>query len=493
MVLKALDDDPDSGAFAGDDGPDATSRCAVGLFGLSPAGPMSRRELRDAELAASAARRASMPSLSLFPGEKPGARSNGAAKPRTRLLARLAGLRRSLARDEAELAGSAERAQSGARAGIREEPVVVLRILAHQLAGKHVHARCRVTGGLEALEEHVGYTAGASRLLVNDPWAMAALGASVPAIAMGGFLVARFMRLPHSNPKASPLRAAPGEEGEMFVLYQSEVPIGGPSASMSMFCIKVEAFLRAAKIPFCTKPAMAFQGPKGKLPFAKHGSTTTCDSHYMLEYLLNTFSKEGTSREHAESNRKGDAAGMLGDLALPGTMDARQLAVAKAIEVVIEHRLYYNSMMHRWIDDSGFGILLKGVFSAIPAAMRMVMPYIARRKTWDAMVAQGVATHHVSDVDRREIEDWDTVATLFETSGTPFLGGDAPCPQDCTLFAALDSLLNTPFPSEAKDHVIAKHPALVEYADAFRARFFPDAGPVDMAVRRESKFVLTKP
>ena len=41
MVLKALDDDPDSGAFAGDDGPDATSRCAVGLFGLSPAGPMS--------------------------------------------------------------------------------------------------------------------------------------------------------------------------------------------------------------------------------------------------------------------------------------------------------------------------------------------------------------------------------------------------------------------------------------------------------------------
>ncbi|KAA0154493.1 hypothetical protein FNF29_02370 [Cafeteria roenbergensis] len=436
MVLKALDDDPDSGAFAGDDGPDATSRCAVGLFGLSPAGPMSRRELRDAELAASAARRASMPSLSLFPGEKSGARSNGAAKPRTRLLARLAGLRRSLARDEAELAGST---------------------------------------------------------VVNDPWAMAALGASVPAIAMGGFLVARFMRLPHSNPKASPLRAAPGEEGEMFVLYQSEVPIGGPSASMSMFCIKVEAFLRAAKIPFCTKPAMAFQGPKGKLPFAKHGSTTTCDSHYMLEYLLNTFSKKGTSREHAESTRKGDAAGMLGDLALPGTMDARQLAVAKAIEVVIEHRLYYNSMMHRWIDDSGFGILLKGVFSAIPAAMRMVMPYIARRKTWDAMVAQGVATHHVSDVDRREIEDWDTVATLFETSGTPFLGGDAPCPQDCTLFAALDSLLNTPFPSKAKDHVIAKHPALVEYADAFRARFFPDAGPVDMAVRRESKFVLTKP
>ncbi len=98
------------------------------------------------------------------------------------------------------------------------------------------------------------FAAGALSAVVNDPWAMAALGASVPAIAMGGFLVARFMRLPHSNPKASPLRAAPGEEGEMFVLYQSEVPIGGPSASMSMFCIKVEAFLRAAKIPFCTKP-----------------------------------------------------------------------------------------------------------------------------------------------------------------------------------------------------------------------------------------------
>lgn len=41
LVLKALDDDPSSGAFAGDEGADAGSRCAVGLFGLSPAGPMS--------------------------------------------------------------------------------------------------------------------------------------------------------------------------------------------------------------------------------------------------------------------------------------------------------------------------------------------------------------------------------------------------------------------------------------------------------------------
>lgn len=98
------------------------------------------------------------------------------------------------------------------------------------------------------------FAAGALSAIVNDPWALATIGVSVPAFAMGGFLVARFMRLPHSDPKPSPLRAAAGEEGEMFVLYQSEVPIGGPSASMSMFCIKVEAFLRAAKIPFSTKP-----------------------------------------------------------------------------------------------------------------------------------------------------------------------------------------------------------------------------------------------
>lgn len=71
-----------------------------------------RRELRDAELAASAARRASMQSVSLFPSETPGVRGSGATKPRTRLLARLAGLRRSLACDEAELAGTAGESRS---------------------------------------------------------------------------------------------------------------------------------------------------------------------------------------------------------------------------------------------------------------------------------------------------------------------------------------------------------------------------------------------
>ncbi|KAA0154494.1 hypothetical protein FNF29_02371 [Cafeteria roenbergensis] len=324
----------------------------------------------------------------------------------------------------------------------------------------------------------------------SDPWALAAVGIAVPAVLMGKFLVTRFFTLPHSEPEPSPKRAVPGEEDEVFVLYQGKQSIAGPSGSLSIFCLKVETFLRVAKIPFSVKGALPSTAPKGKIPFAKHGSTTTCDSHYMLEYLLNTFSKEGTSREHAESTRKGDAAGMLGDLALPGTMDARQLAVAKAIEVVIEHRLYYNGMMLRWGHDDGFAKITKIFFGAVPAIIKPFILRMVRRNVWDTMRAQGVATHHVSDVDRREIEDWDTVATLFETSGTPFLGGDAPCPQDCTLFAALDNLLNTPFPSKAKDHVIAKHPALVEYADAFRARFFPDAGPVDMAVRRESKLVM---
>ena len=87
----------------------------------------------------------------------------------------------------------------------------------------------------------------------SDPWALAAVGIAVPAVLMGKFLVTRFFTLPHSEPEPSPKRAVPGEEDEVFVLYQGKQSIAGPSGSLSIFCLKVETFLRVAKIPFSVK------------------------------------------------------------------------------------------------------------------------------------------------------------------------------------------------------------------------------------------------
>ena len=98
-----------------------------------------------------------------------------------------------------------------------------------------------------------GHVLLAMAAFFSDPWALVAVGIAVPAVLMGKFLITRFFMLPHSDPEPSPKRAVSGEEDEVFVLYQGKQSIVGPSGSLSIFCLKVETFLRVANIPFSIK------------------------------------------------------------------------------------------------------------------------------------------------------------------------------------------------------------------------------------------------
>jgi len=241
--------------------------------------------------------------------------------------------------------------------------------------------------------------------------------------------------------------------------------------------------------------ASPLTAPKGKIPFATHGSSAVSDSHDIVAYLLRTHSRESGGRDMAVSARPADKRslpGMLGDLRLPGSMDPGRLGAARALEALLEHRSYYHTMMHRWGGDAGFEKLVRIFFGSIPALLRPVITTMVRKQVWATLRAQGIAAHADEDIASREREDWDTVAAVLGgTPGAPrYLGGDHPCAEDCTLFAALDSCLNTPFPSEGKRYLLERHPALVDYCDAFRSRFFPEAGPPVDAVRRGNAFMF---
>ena len=243
-------------------------------------------------------------------------------------------------------------------------------------------------------------------------------------------------------------------------------------------------------------PAVAaspLSAPRGKIPFAEHGSTSICDSSDMVAYLLRTHSRDAGGRELAVSARESDRGsdGMLGDLVLPGAVPPARLGAARAAEALLEHRSYYHTMLGRWGDDEGFATLVSLFFSEVPGPLRGPVTSMVRKGVATSLMSQGIAAHAPEDIARREREDWDTVAAVL--GGTPdapgYLGGRGPCAEDCTLFAALDSCLNTPFPGEGKRHLLARHPTLVAYADAFRARFFPDKGPVVAAVRERSELI----
>lgn len=66
----------------------------------------------------------------------------------------------------------------------------------------------------------------------------------------------------------------------MISLYQPAPAWGVLNASP--FCMKLELYLRLAKIPYETKLANPLKAPNGKVPYIKDGDQTIGDSSFII-------------------------------------------------------------------------------------------------------------------------------------------------------------------------------------------------------------------
>lgn len=53
----------------------------------------------------------------------------------------------------------------------------------------------------------------------------------------------------------------------MITLHQPPPPPGWNVPNMSPFCVKLETYLRMAKLPYQTAPGNPLQAPLGKIPY----------------------------------------------------------------------------------------------------------------------------------------------------------------------------------------------------------------------------------
>lgn len=83
------------------------------------------------------------------------------------------------------------------------------------------------------------------------PWMIGCVVGACTTAALLCYNYIRFFTQPEaSKALPAPVKAAPTDKYEVFVLHQGLPSIKGPSGSLSGFCLKMEAFLRVAKIPF---------------------------------------------------------------------------------------------------------------------------------------------------------------------------------------------------------------------------------------------------
>jgi glutathione S-transferase len=214
----------------------------------------------------------------------------------------------------------------------------------------------------------------------------------------------------------------------------------------SLFCVKAEALLRLAKIPyrrteFSGNPASL---PKGKLPMIRHGGKDIPDSYFIGEYLK---SLPGYSLDQGLSDQ--------------------QHADAFAYVKMGEEFLYWAVLSERWLEDANWANTRNIYFGNIPALIRGPVTSLIRKGAVKSARAHGMGRH--SPEERFQLGERCLKALSARLSSHPFISGDKPSGYDAAIYGFLVNILDCPQINPRLNAAARKLPALVEYCDRLYA------------------------
>lgn len=232
----------------------------------------------------------------------------------------------------------------------------------------------------------------------------------------------------------------------MITLYQYPAVWG--LASLSPFCIKVEAFLRVAGLPYKVEVIRnPGKGPKGKLPFITTGSEVIADSSVIIDTLTDKFALDGLRLESPQAQ-----------------------AQASALRAMIEESLYFILLYSRWVDPRGFAAIKREFLPLFPMGIGGLALSILRRRLRAQAFAQGIGRHDAGTVYGQGREQLRTLA--FFLGDRRYFFEDKFSAIDATAFAFLVTILRQPFSTPLQEE-LNRHPNLLAYCSRLEIRCFP--------------------
>jgi glutathione S-transferase len=233
----------------------------------------------------------------------------------------------------------------------------------------------------------------------------------------------------------------------MIVLHQFARSWGIPN--QSHFCVKVETYLRLAKLPYKVVESLPFRGPRGKLPFIVDQDKKVSDTRMIIQYLKATY---------------GDS--------LDGRFSAEARADAIAFQRLLEEHLYWVSMYSRWnYTDANWQTTKQGIFSVLPPVIRDVGALVYRLRIKWQILGHGIGRLSPEEVYTLGREDLDALAGFL--GDKPYFLSDGPASLDASAYGVLVNILGCPIESPLKAHALGKQ-NLVEYCRRIQANYFPE-------------------
>jgi glutathione S-transferase len=211
----------------------------------------------------------------------------------------------------------------------------------------------------------------------------------------------------------------------------------------SPFCLKLEAYLKLAQLPFEKRHADLRKAPKGQLPYISDDGRIVADSRFVIDYL---------KAAHGDP--------------LDGHLSPREKADLHAWQRMVEESLYWTVVYSRWIDDAGWRIFAPLVFSFLPAPLRAIVPALVRKRVRRTLHGQGTIRHTPEEIYALGARDIDALAT--QLGDRPYMLGDRPTSLDATAAGFLVNILEAPLETKLKADT-SRHANLVAYSERMLA------------------------
>ncbi|CAJ0598119.1 unnamed protein product [Cylicocyclus nassatus] len=231
-------------------------------------------------------------------------------------------------------------------------------------------------------------------------------------------------------------------------VYLYQFPRAKALPNLSPFCLKIETFLKANKIPYEACPVLMGRSQYGLLPFVELNGEHIADSQIIMDRLAKHFSVKQLD-------------------------NPKDRAIARAIDRMADNHTFLVQYQYKLIDnDNGFFETAFRDAGFPEAILPIIMPpigYLMRRKA-SQRIAGGIGK--LSDENYKDLlrKDYDTYQTLLGQQ--KFMFGDEISAADCTLFGQLATTVYLPINCYAKDVLKEEYPALVQYCDRIRETVF---------------------
>ncbi|XP_067666045.1 failed axon connections homolog [Haliotis asinina] len=219
-------------------------------------------------------------------------------------------------------------------------------------------------------------------------------------------------------------------------------PRGPYAPSMTPFSVKLETYLRMAKIPY--QNVHGFQpSSKGKLTWIEYNGQAIADSTLCIEFL----------------NKK------LG-VDLNKNLSPADRGIAQAMQAMVEEHLYWLLVAFRWQYDNDKSLITKkfklGKFKF------WMFQRLFIKQVW----SQGMGRHTEEEGTEMFKKDLQSLSDFIGTR--KFLMGHETCETDCAVFGQL-SMVHWHFTGTGQENILKdKYPNLAAYCERMKETFWPD-------------------